>query len=121
MKTVSLVFKVVGWFIAAAAAVTIVWQLATYFNNTEHRTEKIEGKLETIIDTQGVQQSQQDSILYNINKLNGNVKKLTLSSDNLENYMMRHSTSQEELLEVLEIWDIKKNKKGNLGEIALDK
>ena len=121
MKTVSLVFKVVGWFVGTVAAVTIVWQLATYFNNTEHRTEKIEGKLEIIIDTQGVQQSQQDSILHNINKLNGNVRELTLSNDNLKGYMMRHSTTQEELLEVLDIWESKKNSRNNAELIASDK
>ena len=126
MKSIlSSTLKLIGSFVAVAAAATIVWQTAVYFNEAENKTDAIENKLETIIHTQKIQQGQQeiqqrqtDSILVNINKLNRNVKELTLSSDNLKNYMMRHSNSREEMLEVLDIWESKKNSQNAVGSIA---
>ena len=46
---------------------------------------------------------------------------LLKSDENLKNFLLDHAVSTEEILEIIEIWEIKKNGRESLGEIVSDR
>jgi len=117
MRTMwKLIFKILGAVIAVTTVTGIIWKTAVYFNDVEHRENGMENQLEFIINTQAKQGVINDSILLILGDVKSDVKDLkrgqdalTNASNNLREYMKEHASSTDELLEVLEIWEAKKN------------
>lgn len=120
-----LIFRIVGYFLATASAVTVIWGVATYFNKSETRTQHIENSLETIIETQQSESVKTDSLMFNVNRLNRNVNDLTGSHNALResyvNYLSHDDAlTKEEFIDYMQgiEFEIKKNDR---SEIASDK
>lgn len=111
-----LILKILGAVIAVTTVTGIIWKTAVYFNDVEHRENGMGNQLEIIINAQTEQGIINDSILLILGDVKSDVQDLkqgqatlTNASNNLREYMKEHASTTDELLEVLDIWEAKKN------------
>ena len=66
-------------------------------------------KLDTVIRSLDILSSEVNSFYPQLEITNSKVDYLVRSNENLKNYMILHALDKDGMLEVLDIWDIKKN------------
>jgi methyl-accepting chemotaxis protein len=81
---------------------------------------ELQQNFDLVIDSIGSLSRQVRVVDTKVDRVNTKADYLLKSDDNLKQFMLDHAVSTEEVLEIIEIWDIKKNGKENLGEIVSD-
>jgi len=66
-------------------------------------------KLDTVIRSLDILSSEVNSFYPQLEITNSKVDYLVRSNENLKNYMILHALDKDGMLEVLDIWDVKKN------------
>jgi methyl-accepting chemotaxis protein len=82
---------------------------------------ELQQNFDLVIDSIGSLSRQVRVVDTKVDRVNTKADYLLKSDDNLKQFMLDHAVSTEEVLEIIEIWDIKKNGKENLGEIVSDR
>jgi methyl-accepting chemotaxis protein len=83
--------------------------------------KELQQNFDLVIDSIGSLSRQVRVVDTKVDRVNTKADYLLKSDDNLKQFMLDHAVSTEEVLEIIEIWDIKKNGKENLGEIVSDR
>ena len=109
-KLIGNILKAVGIISGAAGA---LWIAFNFVDNTKDQTRELTQKVDRIIYSDS---AKMDRIISNdsvqnikIDRLIRSVDMLVISNNNLREYMMNHASTTDELLEVLDIWEEKKN------------
>jgi methyl-accepting chemotaxis protein len=82
---------------------------------------ELQQNFDLVMDSIGSLSRQVRVVDTKVDRVNTKADYLLKSDDNLKQFMLDHAVSTEEVLEIIEIWDIKKNGKENLGEIVSDR
>lgn len=112
--------QITGVITGTAAVITIVWGLAVKHAQKNIKETSIETtvndlskQVNTLIISQGEFQS---AVLDSISNISQGQKEqgraiydLTQSNTNLKNYMIKNALTKDDVIEVLDIWDVKKN------------
>jgi methyl-accepting chemotaxis protein len=83
--------------------------------------KELQQNFDLVIDSIGSLSRQVRVVDSKVDRVNTKADYLLKSDDNLKQFMLDHAVSTEEVLEIIEIWDIKKNGRENLGEIVSDR
>jgi methyl-accepting chemotaxis protein len=82
---------------------------------------ELQQNFDLVMDSIGSLSRQVRVVDTKVDRVNTKADYLLKSDDNLKQFMLDHAVSTEEVLEIIEIWDIKKNGRENLGEIVSDR
>lgn len=82
---------------------------------------ELQESFDVVIDSIGSLSKQIRIVESKVENVNTKANFLMESDNNLKNFMLEHAVSTEEVLNIIEIWDIKKKENGNLGEIVSGK
>jgi len=83
--------------------------------------KELQENFDVVIDSIGSLSRQVRVVDSKVEKVSTKADYLMESDNNLKKFMLDHAVSTEEVLEIIGIWELKKNGKENLGEIVLDK
>lgn len=116
------VFKIVGYVLATASVIAIVWQIAVFSNNSERRDKEIQSDLKKVIASDSVKSVQ---MVHIINRLDGFDNELSAVRRSYTNYVKNDSSlTKTEFINIMEELfydDIKKNSTNKDDMIASDK
>lgn len=81
---------------------------------THVEVEELSKQLSIMADSVGTLSQEVRSFSPQLNETNVKMDMLIQSDKNLRQYLLDHAVSKEEVLDIIEIWNIKKNSQGNL-------
>jgi len=82
-------------------------------------------KLDTVIYSIGILSNEfnsfKDYVYPKLEETNEKIDYVIVFNKNFKKYMLENATTTEDILEILEIWDVKKNSENNIDKIASDR
>lgn len=112
--------KKIGLYIGIITGVLAIG--ATIYNwGVKHEQKKaqdttIEAKVDRLIVSDSLQTIYQRTVMDSIHKLSNQLRfygrefsMMKQSDENLKNYMMKNAATKDDVMEVLQIWEVKKN------------
>lgn len=122
---IKVIFKYIGYFLALAGAITIVWKVASAFERRSLKDTTTDQKLEIIIDNQHIQKTTIDSTLRILGITNSKLDEVIKSQNALQNSYVKHLMNDKTLtkddfvnyMKDLE-WSLKKNYENSIYPIV---
>jgi len=113
-------FKYMGYFLSACAVVTVIFTWGVNHERKVVKDTSVSNKVDRLIESDSLRNVQmiyfQASVMDSISHISHQLRrqkdefqKTKVSLDNLRIYMINNAATKEDMVEVLNIWDIKKN------------
>ena len=113
-------FKYMGYFLSACAVVTVIFTWGVNHERKVVKDTSVANKVDKLIASDSLRHVQmvffQESVMDSISHISHQIRvqraesqKTKTSLDNLRIYMINNAATKDDMVEVLNIWDVKKN------------